>query len=150
MTKIFFEYRTDPVPKLYETLMKRVIRAAVSEKYPKHRFEVNVTVVGDRAIRKLNREHRGIDKATDVLSFPMFEFGTPEVPTLLGDIVISRDTAYRQAKEYGHSPRREFCFLAAHSALHLLGYDHESETEREEMEAKQEEILNKLGITREQ
>ena len=149
MTKIFFEYRTDPVPKLYETLMKRVIRAAVSEKYPKHRFEVNVTVVGDRAIRKLNREHRGIDKATDVLSFPMFEFGTPEVPTLLGDIVISRDTAYRQAKEYGHSPRREFCFLAAHSALHLLGYDHESETEREEMEAKQEEILNKLGITRE-
>ncbi|MBR4799292.1 MAG: rRNA maturation RNase YbeY, partial [Clostridia bacterium] len=104
----------------------------------------------DRAIRKLNREHRGIDKATDVLSFPMFEFGTPEVPTLLGDIVISRDTAYRQAKEYGHSPRREFCFLAAHSALHLLGYDHESETEREEMEAKQEEILNKLGITREQ
>lgn len=150
MTKIFFEYRTDPVPKLYETLMKRVIRAAVSEKYPKHRFEVNVTVVSDRAIRKLNREHRGIDKATDVLSFPMFEFGTPEVPTLLGDIVISRDTAYRQAKEYGHSPRREFCFLAAHSALHLLGYDHESETEREEMEAKQEEILNKLGITREQ
>lgn len=150
MTKIFFEYRTDPVPKLYETLMKRVIRAAVSGKYPKHRFEVNVTVVSDRAIRKLNREHRGIDKATDVLSFPMFEFGTPEVPTLLGDIVISRDTAYRQAKEYGHSPRREFCFLAAHSALHLLGYDHESETEREEMEAKQEEILNKLGITREQ
>ncbi|MBR5747123.1 MAG: rRNA maturation RNase YbeY [Clostridia bacterium] len=150
MTKIFFEYRTDPVPKLYETLMKRVIRAAVSEKYPKHRFEVNVTVVGDRAIRKLNREHRGIDKATDVLSFPMFEFGTPEVPTLLGDIVISRDTAYRQAKEYGHSPRREFCFLAAHSALHLLGYDHETEAEREEMEAKQEEILNKLGITREQ
>ncbi|MBR4799588.1 MAG: rRNA maturation RNase YbeY, partial [Clostridia bacterium] len=125
MTRIFFEYRCDPIPKLYETLMKRVIRAAVSEKYPRHRFEVNVTVVSDRAIRKLNREQRGIDKATDVLSFPFFDFGTPEVPTLLGDIVISRDTAYRQAKEYGHSPRREFCFLAAHSALHLLGYDHE-------------------------
>jgi len=149
MIKIYFDYRTEPIPKLYETLMKRVIRAAVNEKYPDHRFEVNVTVTGDRAIRKLNREHRGIDRATDVLSFPMFEFDSPKTLTLLGDIVISRDTAYRQAKEYGHSPRREFCFLAAHSALHLLGYDHETEREREEMEAKQEQILQDLGITRE-
>ena len=149
MIKIRFEYRTKPIPKLYETLIKRVIRAAVNEKYPDHRFEVNVTVVGDRAIRKLNREYRGVDRATDVLSFPMFEFETPGTLALLGDIVISRDTAYRQAKEYGHSPKREFCFLAAHSALHLLGYDHETEPERDEMEAKQEEILQKLGITRE-
>lgn len=149
MIKIYFETLTEePIPKLYETLMKRVIRAAVSEQYPNHKFEVNVTVCDDETIRLINNEHRGIDRPTDVLSFPFFEFDTPEVTTLLGDIIISRDTAYRQAKEYGHSPKREFCFLAAHSALHLLGYDHETDDEREVMEAKQREILDKLGIKR--
>ena len=68
--------------------------------------------------------------------------------TLLGDIIISYDTACRQAHEYGHSKKREFCFLAAHSVLHLLGYDHETDCEREEMESKQREILDKLGIKR--
>lgn len=148
MTKIYFDVVTEPIPKLYETLMKRVIRAAVDEKFPDHRFEVNVTVCDDEMIHELNRTHRGIDRATDVLSFPFFDFDTPESVTLLGDIVISRDTAYRQAEEYGHSPKREFCFLAAHSALHLLGYDHETEAEREEMEKKQREILDNLGIKR--
>lgn len=148
MTKIYFDVVTEPIPKLYETLMKRVIRAAVDERFPNHRFEVNVTVCDDETIHELNRVHRGIDRATDVLSFPFFDFDTPEAVTLLGDIVISRDTAYRQAEEYGHSPKREFCFLAAHSALHLLGYDHETEAEREEMESKQREILDNLGIKR--
>ncbi len=148
MIKIYFEYDCEPIPKIYETLMKRVIRKAVSEQYPNHRFEVNVTVCGDEAIHKLNRDYRGVDRPTDVLSFPFFDFDTPEIFTLLGDIVISRDTAYRQAEEYGHSPKREFCFLAAHSALHLLGYDHETEEERAVMEAKQNEILDSLGITR--
>ncbi|MBO4453101.1 MAG: rRNA maturation RNase YbeY [Clostridia bacterium] len=146
--KIYFDYETETIPKLYETLMKRVIRKAVSEAYPTHRFEVNVTICDDRTIRELNREYRGIDRPTDVLSFPFFDFDTPEKTTLLGDIVISRDTAFRQADEYGHSPKREFCFLAAHSALHLLGYDHETDEEREVMEAKQREILDNLGIKR--
>ncbi len=148
MIKIYFDVLTEPIPKLYETLMKRVIRKAVTEHYPDHRFEVNVTVCDDETIKEINKEHRGIDKPTDVLSFPFLDFETPEVLTLLGDIIISRDTAYRQAEEYGHSPKREFCFLAAHSALHLLGYDHETEAEREEMEAKQREILDELGIKR--
>ena len=148
MIKIYFDILTEPIPKLYETLMKRVIRTAVGERFPNHRFEVNVTVCDDETIREINREHRAIDRATDVLSFPFFDFETPQIFTLLGDIVISRDTAYRQAEEYGHSPKREFCFLAAHSALHLLGYDHETDEEREEMEAKQREILDKLGIKR--
>ena len=148
MIKIYFDYACEAIPKIYETLMKRVIRKAVTEQYPQHRFEVNVTVCGDEYIHKLNKEYRGVDRPTDVLSFPMFEFDNPDQLTLLGDIVISRDTAYRQALEYGHRAKREFCFLAAHSALHLLGYDHETETEREAMEAKQREILDSLGITR--
>ena len=98
MIKIYFETLTDEtIPKLYETLMKRVIRTAVAEQYPNHKFEVNVTVCDDETIRQINNEHRGIDRPTDVLSFPFFEFDTPEVTTLLGDIIISRDTAYRQA-----------------------------------------------------
>ncbi len=148
MIKIYFDVLTEPIPKLYETLMKRVIRKAVSEHYPDHKFEVNVTICDDEEIREINNQHRGIDRPTDVLSFPFLDFETPDQMTLLGDIIISRDTAYRQAEEYGHSPKREFCFLAAHSALHLLGYDHETESEREEMEAKQREILDELGIKR--
>lgn len=148
MIKIYFQVETDPIPKLYETLMKRVIRTAVTERFPNHKFEVNVTVCDDKTIHQINKEHRNIDRPTDVLSFPFFDFDTPEVTTLLGDIIISRDTAYRQAEEYGHSPKREFCFLAAHSALHLLGYDHETEDEREIMEAKQREILDELQIKR--
>ena len=148
MIKIYFDVLTEPIPKLYETLMKRVIRTAVAEQFPDHKFEVNVTVCDDAMIRDINKEHRNIDRPTDVLSFPFFDFDTPDQITLLGDIVISRDTAYRQAEEYGHSPKREFCFLAAHSALHLLGYDHETDEEREIMEAKQREILEILEIRR--
>ena len=148
MIKIYFDVLTEPIPKTYETLMKRVIRRTVSEAYPNHKFEINVTICDDNEIREINKEHRGIDRTTDVLSFPFLDFETPEVMTLLGDIIISRDTAYRQAEEYGHSPKREFCFLAAHSALHLLGYDHETDSEREEMESKQREILDELGIKR--
>ncbi len=148
MIKIYFDVLTEPIPKLYETLMKRVIRKTVSAEYPNHKFEVNVTICNDEEIREINKEHRNIDKSTDVLSFPFLDFETPDTMTLLGDIIVSRDTAYRQAKEYGHSAKREFCFLAAHSALHLLGYDHETEGEREVMEAKQREILDELGIKR--
>lgn len=148
MIKIYLQNETEPIPKLYETLMKRVIRETVKEKFPNHKFEVTVTICDDETIHALNKEHRGVDRPTDVLSFPFYDFDMPDILTLLGDIVISRDTAYRQAAEYGHSPKREFCFLAAHSALHLLGYDHETETEREEMEQKQREILDRLGIKR--
>ncbi len=149
MIKIYFENTTDsPIPKLYETLMKRVIRRIVSEHYPNHKFEVNVTVCDDAEIHQINKEHRNIDRPTDVLSFPFYDFDTPDQLTLLGDIIISRDTAYRQAEEYGHSPKREFCFLAAHSALHLLGYDHETDEDREVMESKQRKILEELQIKR--
>ena len=137
-----------PIPVTYLPLMKKVIRACVVEAYPSHRFEVELTLCGDEEIHGVNKEFRGIDRPTDVLSFPMMEFSMPEVYVSLGNIILSVETARRQAEEYGHSLKRELCFLCAHSALHLLGYDHETEDEREEMEAKQREILDALGIKR--
>ena len=109
---------------------------------------MELTLCGDEEIHGVNKEFRGIDRPTDVLSFPMMEFSMPEVYVSLGNIILSVETARRQAEEYGHSLKRELCFLCAHSALHLLGYDHETEDEREEMEAKQREILDALGIKR--
>lgn len=122
--------------------------------------QISVTITDNESIRRINREFRGKDAVTDVLSFPMLEFdedGNAEDDfdfdgdsVVLGDIVISAERAAEQAKEYGHSLKREIAFLTAHSMLHLLGYDHErSEEEEELMFRKQEEILRKLNITRE-
>ena len=128
---------------------------------------VSVTFTDNEGIREINKEHRNIDNATDVLSFPMVTYEMPgnfshlEEPLnknrhfnldtgelLLGDIAISVERAREQAEEYGHSLERELAFLMAHSVLHLMGYDHMEEKEREQMEEKQEQILQKLGITR--
>ncbi len=128
--------------------MKKTIRTAVEAEYPNHTFELNIFFCDDETIRSYNREYRGVDRATDVLSFPMFDFGTPELPALLGDIVLSVPRAQAQAEEYGHSFEREMCFLAAHAALHLIGYDHENEDERAQMETRQREVLSALGIER--
>ena len=119
----------------------------------------------DQEIHRINQEFRGIDRATDVLSFPMGDYETPsdferleEVAEdyfnletgelLLGDIVISVDKVEEQAEKYGHSQARELAFLTAHSMLHLCGYDHMEEDERLVMEKKQEEILSLKGYTR--
>ena len=128
--------------------IKNTIRTAVEAEYPNHTFELNIFFCDDETIRSYNREYRGVDRATDVLSFPMFDFGTPELPALLGDIVLSVPRAQAQAEEYGHSFEREMCFLAAHAALHLIGYDHENEDERAQMETRQREVLSALGIER--
>ena len=128
--------------------IKKTIRTAVEAEYPNHPFELNILFCDDATIRSYNREYRGVDRATDVLSFPMFDFGTPELPALLGDIVLSVPRAQAQAEEYGHSFEREMCFLAAHAALHLIGYDHENEDERAQMETRQREVLSALGIER--
>lgn len=127
--------------------------------------QVNILLTGNRGIREVNREYRGMDRETDVLSFPNVDFEEEGVFTIdedseadyfdpetgelvLGDIMISVDRVYGQAQEYGHSVRREFAFLVAHSMLHLCGYDHMEEEERARMERRQEEILTGLGITR--
>jgi len=122
--------------------------------------EVSVTFVDNEEIREINRQERNIDKATDVLSFPMLEFDEngdiinsdfdfDEDFVMLGDIVISAEKAREQAEEYGHSFIREVAFLTVHSMLHLLGYDHiNNEDEEKVMFKKQDEILNLLNITR--
>ena len=127
--------------------------------------EVSLLITHDEEIREMNREHRGIDRATDVLSFPMLEFERPGDFTgideemsdvfdpesgelMLGDIVISADKVIAQAEEYGHSPKREYAFLIAHSMLHLCGYDHMEDDERKVMEQKQREIMEKINILR--
>lgn len=121
--------------------------------------EISFTITDNDGIHAINKEYRGIDRATDVLSFPMLEFGDDEIDAefetedglvMLGDIVISIERAREQAKELGHSLRRELAFLTAHSMLHLLGWDHVDDPEGEAyMIDKQNEVLNKLGITRE-
>lgn len=123
--------------------------------------QISITLTDNDEIQAINSEHRGIDKPTDVLSFPMLEFDEDGQITdnefeydengaiMLGDIVISLERAKAQSEEYGHSLDREIAFLCAHSMLHLLGYDHvNSEEEEKVMFTKQEEILNNLGITR--
>lgn len=127
--------------------------------------EVNLTLTDNEGIHELNKEYRNIDRPTDVLSFPMVDYEKPNDLSLaeenaqdyfnpdtgelmLGDIVISADKVLEQAEEYGHSIKREFCFLIVHSILHLFGYDHMEEEERIIMEGMQREILDAAGITR--
>ena len=146
--------------KLAETVILGVLS---HEDFP-YEAEVSLLVTSAEEIRIMNREARGIDSATDVLSFPMIDFSDigdydmlsdaddafdPDTgEALLGDIVICYDRVLSQAKEYGHSIKREYAFLIAHSMLHLLGYDHVDEDERAVMEKLQSEILSELNITR--
>ncbi|MBO4669134.1 MAG: rRNA maturation RNase YbeY [Lachnospiraceae bacterium] len=149
-----------------DELIVSVINEALDYVGCPYECSINVLLTDDTGIRDMNRDFRGIDRATDVLSFPMLSFETPadfsgveEDPSdyadpetgelVLGDIVISCERARAQAAEFGHSLKREVAFLTAHSMLHLCGYDHIDEAERSVMEQKQEEILTKLGITRE-
>lgn len=122
-------------------------------------FEVSILITDDEGIHEINKEHREIDSATDVLSFPILEFDEDGVMLeesgnfdgdylLLGDIVISLERAQAQATEYGHSLMREVGFLAVHSTLHLLGFDHMEEPFTTVMRSREKEILEKMGLTR--
>ena len=148
-----------------EEIVELVCGAVLEEEGCPYEVQVNVVLTDNTGIREINRECRGIDRETDVLSFPNVDFSEqgnfdideeleadyfdPDSGELvLGDIMISVDKVFEQAKEYGHSVKREFAFLVAHSMLHLCGYDHMEETERMRMERRQDEILTGLGITR--
>jgi probable rRNA maturation factor len=142
-----------------EKAISDVCEAVLREEECDFDAQISVTLVDNESIREINREQRDIDRATDVLSFPMLEFdedgnadGEYETDgdfVVLGDIVISMERAREQATEFGHSFLREVAFLTAHSMLHLLGYDHVDDKEGEEiMCEKQEKVLNSLGITR--
>ncbi|MBE6888608.1 MAG: rRNA maturation RNase YbeY [Ruminococcaceae bacterium] len=155
--EIFYSNEQDKLdpPADIEQLIEKCARAALAEEEINENAQVSVTLVDNEAIREINREHRDIDRATDVLSFPLGDedsFDTdPETGAiLLGDIVISLERAAEQAKEYGHSFYREVAFLITHSLFHLLGYDHvDSEEDEKLMFGKQDKVLEALGITRE-
>lgn len=155
--KIFIDYNNEQdkltPPEDFEKLVEDCTRAALAEEEIEDDAEVSVTLVDNARIKEMNSEFREIDKETDVLSFPLgdengFEVDPDTDAILLGDIVISLEKAQSQAEEYGHSLKREVAFLITHSLFHLLGYDHMTEDEEKEMFAKQEKVLQQLGITR--
>lgn len=164
MTLLFEEEGDLQLPLETKELAEEVIEAALDYEGCPYEATVSLLLTMNNEIQEMNRNFREIDRATDVLSFPMIayeEAGTfdfleeddsafdPESGELvLGDIVISKERVIAQAEEYGHSIRREYAFLIAHSMLHLMGYDHMEEEERAVMEQKQRNILEQLGITR--
>ena len=148
-----------------EEIARTVVEAALEYEKCPYEAEVSILLTTDEEVRKLNYSSRGLDRPTDVLSFPMLEYDRPGDFSLLesepqdafdpetgelmlGDIVISKDKVLAQAEEYGHSPVREYAFLIAHSMLHLFGYDHMEEKERLLMEERQRGIMQKVNIPR--
>ena len=142
--------------------IRKVIRAGLEAEGMVLPCEVNVLLTDDVGIHAVNLDMRGVDRPTDVLSFPEFDLTPGELPDEedadpgtglipLGDMVISMEHVVAQAKEYGHSRQRELAYLVTHSVLHLLGYDHLDEGEqKKQMRAREEAILAQLGITREE
>lgn len=163
---IHLEYETEIMLGVdYEEIIQKVINAAMDYENCPYEAEVDVILTDNAAIHEMNLEYRKIDAPTDVLSFPAVEYGKPsdfepleDMPMdyfnpdtgelILGDIVISVEKVVSQAEGYGHSKERELGFLVAHSMLHLFGYDHMEAGEREVMEQKQRDILDKVGLKR--
>ena len=157
--EVYIEAEVETPPAVEEQIRRSVLAALEGEGVDVPCI-VEVCVTGDAGIRQTNLDMRGVDRPTDVLSFPMFELSPGEKPqadwadpdtdkVLLGDMMLSLERANAQAEEFGHSPEREVCYLAVHSVLHLLGYDHLDEGPmKAQMRAREEAILGKLGITR--
>ncbi len=158
--QIIFDAEVD-VPVGLEEQLSTVIAAALTAEQVDVPCEVNILVTDDSAIHQINLDMRNVDRPTDVLSFPMFELAPGEKPGAedadpdtglvpLGDMVLSLERARAQAEEFGHSVGREISYLAVHSVLHLLGYDHMDEGEmKAQMRGREEAILSGLGINRE-
>ncbi len=137
------EQKVCPLTFAVRRTIRRCAREAFRELDGNGRRAVSVMICDNASIKELNAQWRGMDKETDVLSFPMEDDGK-----MLGDIVLSLEKAHAQAEEYGHSPAREIGFLTVHSMLHLYGYDHIEEKDRAEMRAMEEKILTRLKLLR--
>ncbi len=132
-------------------LIRRAVKETLAYEGFKRNAEVSIVICDNDAIQSINSEYRGVDAPTDVLSFPQFE-SDEEYPDFgyvpIGDIIISAERAYIQAETFGHSFERELAFLAVHSTLHLLGYDHVNSIEEENvMRQKQRDVMQRLGLT---
>lgn len=146
-TSFYNEQEDWPITVELKHRMEAVIYRTLDREGYSRSCEVSVAFVGEDKIRALNRDYRGRDSVTDVLSFSDGVVDPDTGVILLGDVVICVKRALEQAESYGHSMEREMCFLAAHSTLHLLGYDHEDEVDEKIMRTKQTEVLASLGIT---
>lgn len=147
-----FDNEVDNFENNYEEDFITIIEQALKTLHIEDDVEVSCVLVDDERIHEINREYRHIDRSTDVISFAMEDndqFYVEGMPRTLGDIFISVDHAKKQAEEYGHSLRREMCFLFTHGILHLLGYDHMTDEQEKEMFGLQDKILGALSIERE-
>ena len=153
---VLFENNTNE--EINYKLIEKVISEALRYEGVNDNTEVSVTIVDNEEIRKINNKFRNIDRATDVLSFPMFEkdeldekikSGDFPYEDVLGDVIISIEKVREQAEEYGHSFERELSYMLVHGFYHLIGYDHIEEEDKKIMRPKEEKILNELKITRE-
>lgn len=151
MIDIAFVNETNEELESWEPLLTRVIEMTLQVEGISDYKEVSVIFVTTNRIKQINRDYRGKDQVTDVISFALSDdedtFTGIDIP-VLGDIFICVDQARKQAKEYGHSIEREMGFLVCHGLLHLLGYDHQTKEEETEMFGKQEKILEQLNLTR--
>jgi len=140
-----------PVSDEQVKLVTKVANMVLEEEGFREEAEISVVFVDDGKINQLNKQYRQVDSPTDVLSFAMQE-GVPmpdrEGELVLGDVVISLETAVRQAGEYGHSFNREVAYLTVHGVLHLFGYDHEDEEDRKVMREKEESIMRRVNLSR--
>ncbi|CAK7071079.1 rRNA maturation RNase YbeY [Tissierella sp.] len=146
--EIFIDNRQDKVEINEEIseIIQKVVNEVLSFENKSLDCEVSVSFVDNQEIKELNREYRGVDKDTDVLSFPMKDEFFIEGPILLGDIIISMEKALEQSEDFGHSLYREIAYLTAHSMFHLLGYDHMEDEEKGIMREKEKEIMKRLKI----
>lgn len=150
MIDVLFDNRQDIMEITEQNMnaIKKAVEVVLKAECAVGDFEVSVSFVTNEEIRTLNREYRNVDQETDVLSFPMDddEFDEFEGIIILGDIVLSTQRIIEQANDFGHSLEREMLYLTVHSMLHLLGYDHMIETEKEEMRTREKEIMKELQI----
>lgn len=156
MLELYFEDETGTVDETVIELIRKLLSHAATEEKVASGAEVSFTFMSDEAIQEINAEYRGKNVPTDVISFALEEMSEGELaivaaegmPVILGDIVISVETAQSQAEEYGHDFKREMGFLALHGFLHLLGYDHMTEEDEAIMFGRQREILTSFGLER--
>lgn len=162
-TKVYIDNEQTAVELIEEhlqLLQKTAMQCLRDEKFSMG-CEINILLTNDESIRQINKQHRDIDKSTDVLSFPMADIKNGRILSdqgdidmdegllLLGDIIISMETALKQSEDYGHSMERELAFLTAHGIFHLLGYDHMEKDDETDMISRQEASLKNLGLIRE-
>ncbi len=161
MARLRVVFTNEPDERGAKLLIRRVLRICYSLFGPDINAAVEVSFCSDEQIRRVNNEKRGVDRPTDVLSFPMFDFhhgSAPAAPDLispdtgrimLGDLLLSLERAREQAEEYGHSVRREYAYLCVHGLLHLIGFDHVDEGEEKAlMRNNEEQVMTRLGLER--